>query len=118
MLFTHVEAAISQIQTAETELNAHSGLEHGSISIGASETALNIYLLDILKPFHMKHPGIRLKIYNHSTPQAIRSVKNGEVDFAVVYHTNLTFRDCFPQMNLEDLTLLKCFLRHWFWKKS
>ena len=61
MLFTHVEAAISQIQTAETELNAHSGLEHGSISIGASETALNIYLLDILKPFHMKHPGIRLK---------------------------------------------------------
>ena len=47
MLFTHVEAAISQIQTAETELNAHSGLEHGSISIGASETALNIYLLDI-----------------------------------------------------------------------
>ena len=84
MLFTHVEAAISQIQTAETELNAHSGLEHGSISIGVSETALNIYLLDILKPFHMKHPGIRLKIYNHSTPQAIRSVKNGEVDFAVV----------------------------------
>ena len=84
MLFTLVEAAISQIQTAETELNAHSGLEHGSISIGASETALNIYLLDILKPFHMKHPGIRLKIYNHSTPQAIRSVKNGEVDFAVV----------------------------------
>ena len=32
MLFTHVEAAISQIQTAETELNAHSGLEHGSIN--------------------------------------------------------------------------------------
>ena len=60
MLFTHVEAAISQIQTAETELNAHSGLEHGSISIGASETALNIYLLDILKPFHMK-PSALLK---------------------------------------------------------
>ena len=38
--------------------------------------------------------------------------------FPVIYHTNLTFRDCFPQMNLEDLTLLKCFLRHWFWKKS
>ena len=34
--------------------------------------------------------------------------------FPVIYHTNLTFRDCFPQMNLDDLTLLKCFLRHWF----
>ena len=32
----------------------------------------------------MEHPGIRLKIYNHSTPQAIRSMKNGEIDFAIV----------------------------------
>ena len=30
-----------------------SGLSHGSVSIGASETALNIYLLDRLKTFHM-----------------------------------------------------------------
>lgn len=32
----------------------------------------------------MSYPGVRLKIYNHSTPQAIRSVRNGEIDFAVV----------------------------------
>lgn len=83
-LFSHVASAVSQLQTAENELNSSTGLEHGSISIGASETALNIYLLDKLKSFHMEHPGIRLKIYNHSTPQAIRSVKNGEIDFAVV----------------------------------
>lgn len=60
------------------------GLEHGSISIGASETALNIYLLDRLKKFHMAYPGVRLKICNHSTPQAVRSVRSGEIDFAVV----------------------------------
>lgn len=83
-LCSHVAAAITQLQTAESELAASSGLEHGSISIGASETALNIFLLEKLKPFHMHYPGIRLKIYNHSTPQAIRSVKNGEIDFAVV----------------------------------
>lgn len=34
--------------------------------------------------FHTDHPRIRLKIYNHSTPQAIRALKNGEIDFAVV----------------------------------
>lgn len=83
-LYSHVAAAMTQLQTAEAELAASSGLEHGSVSIGASETALNIFLLDKLKPFHMHFPGIRLKIYNHSTPQAIRSVKNGEIDFAVV----------------------------------
>lgn len=83
-LFEHVAVAMSQLQAAETELTASMGLENGSISIGASETALNIYLLDKLRTFHMEHPGIRLKIYNHSTPQAIRSMKNGEIDFAIV----------------------------------
>lgn len=83
-LYHHVEAAMIQFRAAESELNESAGLEHGSISIGASETALNIYLLKKLKAFHMEHPGIRLKIYNHSTPQAIRSVRNGAIDFAVV----------------------------------
>ena len=83
-LYIRVSAAMEQIQTAEEELNAVSGLEHGTISIGASETALNIYLLEKLRTFHMEYPGIRLKIYNHSTPQAVRAVKNGEIDFAVV----------------------------------
>lgn len=83
-LYEHVAAAMVQLQAAETELTAGMGLENGSISIGASETALNIYLLDQLRAFHMEHPGIRLKIYNHSTPQAIRSIKSGEIDFAVV----------------------------------
>ena len=83
-LFEHVAVAMSQLQAAEAELTASMGLENGSISIGASETALNIYLLDKLRVFHMQHPGIRLKIYNHSTPQAIRSIKNGEIDFAIV----------------------------------
>lgn len=83
-LYTHVSAAMSHLWAAEEELADSSGLAHGSISIGASETALNIFLLDKLKDFHMKYPGIRLKIYNHSTPQAIEAVKSGQIDFAVV----------------------------------
>ena len=83
-LYIRVSAAMEQLQTAEEELHESSGLEHGTISIGASETALNFYLLEKLRTFHMEYPGIRLKIYNHSTPQAVQAVKNGEIDFAVV----------------------------------
>ena len=83
-LYQHVSVAVAQLQAAEAELAASTGLESGSISLGASETALNIYLLDKLRAFHLEHPGIRLKLYNHSTPQALRSIKNGEIDFAVV----------------------------------
>ncbi|MDD5849609.1 MAG: LysR family transcriptional regulator [Firmicutes bacterium] len=84
LLYRHVESAISQIQAAEASLHEASSLEHGSISIGASDTALNICLLPILKAFHEAHPRIRLKLENQTTLQAIPSVKNGEVDFAVV----------------------------------
>ena len=83
-LYTRVAAAMSILQTAEDEMMEYAALEHGSIAIGASETALNIYLLKKLKRFHMEYPGIRIKIYNHSTPQAVQSVKSGEIDFAVV----------------------------------
>ena len=75
---------MSQLLTAEDELADGENLTHGSITIGVSETALNIYLLDRLRAFHMAYPGINLKIYNHSTPQAVDEVKNGSIDFAVV----------------------------------
>ena len=82
-LYTHVSVAMSQLLEAEEELSDSSSLTTGSVSIGASETALNIFLLDKLKKFHIKYPGIRLKIYNHSTPQAIEAVRSGIIDFAV-----------------------------------
>ena len=72
------------VSGSREELADSSGLSHGSVAIGASETALNIFLLDKLKSFHMTYPGIRLRLYNHSTPEAIESVKSGKIDFAVV----------------------------------
>ena len=69
-LYIHVLSAMEQFQAAEEELADNSGLSHGSVAIGASETALNIFLLDKLKSFHMTYPGIRLRLYNHSTPEA------------------------------------------------
>ena len=52
-LYIRVSAAMAQIFEAEEELSDSMSLSHGSISIGASETALNIFLLDKLKAFHM-----------------------------------------------------------------
>ena len=84
MLYSRIASAAVQIQDAEEELSASATLEHGAISISATETALNIYLSEKLRAFHNNFPGIRLRISNHSTPQAVQAVKNGEVDFAIV----------------------------------
>ena len=83
-LYARIASAAVQIQDAEEELSASATFEHGAISISTTETALNIYLAERLREFHAQYPGIRLRISNHSTPQAVQAVKNGEVDFAVV----------------------------------
>lgn len=83
-LYTRVSAAISILQMAEDELMESLSLEQGSISIGASETALNIYMLEKLRRFHIEYPRIKIKIHNHTTPQAVQSVRSGETEFAVV----------------------------------
>ena len=83
-LYNYVSAAMAQIFAAEEALSENDGLLYGNIVIGTSETALNIFLVDQLKRFHQSYPGIRLKIYNYSTPQALEAVRSGKVDFAVV----------------------------------
>lgn len=83
-LYDHVGIALEQLQAGEEELAESSSLRSGIISIGASETALNIFLLNQLSRFHKKHPGIRLRISNFSTPQAISALHQGSVDLAVV----------------------------------
>lgn len=60
------------------------GLKSGVISLGASETALHSLLLPVLGAFHRAYPGIRLRISNHSTPQALAALRAGLVDLAVV----------------------------------
>lgn len=52
--------------------------------IGATEISLRCFLLPILSDYRKKYPGIRVRISNLSTPQAVSALKNGLVDFAVV----------------------------------
>lgn len=83
-LYAHVSVAIEHIQTAERELSLDKSLQSGIISIGASEVALHCLLLPVLKQFRQLHPGIHIRVSNHSTPQALKALKDGLVDLAVV----------------------------------
>ena len=83
-LFDHVAIAFEQLELGESELKRDQSLTSGLISIGVSENALRLMLLSKLEAFHNRYPHVRLKISNHSTPQAVQAVKNGEIDFAVV----------------------------------
>lgn len=83
-LYSHVKIAVEALQNAEEELKMVTTLQKGVITIGASETALRLVLLPVLVEFQKEYPDIRIRIQNHLIGQAVTSVKNGSVDFAVV----------------------------------
>ena len=98
-LFNHVAIAFEQLELGEAELKRDQSLTSGLISIGVSENALRIMLLSKLEAFHNHYPHVRLKISNHSTPQAIASLESGLVDFAIVT-TPLSAQKQFQKISL------------------
>ena len=83
-LYDHVAVAVEQLQLGESELSRDRSLESGIVTVGATETGLRGAVLPTLKRFRKNYPGIRIRIVNYSTPQAIAALNNGAVDFCVV----------------------------------
>lgn len=100
-LFAHIQIAIEHIEAGEEEIIESRNLENGSVFVAASEIALHCVLLPALKQYRTLYPGIRLKISNHSTPQAIDAIKNGVADIGVVTTPTL------PSAMIEEITVHK-----------
>ncbi|MDO4493424.1 MAG: LysR family transcriptional regulator [Clostridia bacterium] len=83
-LYAHVAVACEHILLAEQQIAGERSLSAGVVSVAASEIALHCALLPVLKAYRKRYPGIRIRISNHSTPQAVDALKKGLVDFAVV----------------------------------
>lgn len=83
-LFKQVKRAVEHINSAEKTISEINNLNTGVITVGASETALHLFLNDKLRIFHEKYPGIRLRILNITTPVAIGELDAGHMDLAVV----------------------------------
>lgn len=83
-LYAHTAAAFEHIALGEREIAGYKSLRSGTVSIASSEIALHCALLPALKSFRGAYPGVRVRISNTSTPQAIEMLKKGMVDIAVV----------------------------------
>lgn len=83
-LYAHVSVAFEHILCGEEEIARDKSLQSGIVTVAASEIALHCVLLPVLKTFRKDYPGIRIRILNQSTPQAIDVLKKGLADFAMV----------------------------------
>lgn len=83
-LYQRVAAAYEQLRLGEEEIQRDCSLESGTLFVGVSEAALHLTLLEKLSAFHDRYPGVRLRLTNDSTPQAIAALRGGHADLAVV----------------------------------
>ena len=83
-LYAHVKIAVENILAGEEELAYSKGLQRGIVSIAASEVALHCCLLPVLKIYRETYPGVRIRVFNNSSPQAIETLKSGLADLAIV----------------------------------
>lgn len=94
LLYSHVEAAYRHLQNAQDELCRQDLQSGGTVEIGVTETALHLFLLGALHDFKLEYPSVRIKIHNHATPETLKQLISGKLDFAVVTSPFETPKTC------------------------
>lgn len=84
LLYSHVEVAYRHLLNAQEEISRQDSRSGGTVEIGATETALHLFLLNALHDFKQEYPAIKIKIHNHTTPETIKHLISGKLDFAVI----------------------------------
>ncbi len=83
-LFHYVERGYELILQGENALQSMLELEQGEIHIGASDMTLKYYLLPFLEQFHEKYPKLKVYVTNGPTPETLRNLREGKIDFCIV----------------------------------
>ena len=84
LLYGYVERGLTAITDGEQTLRRMQDLDTGEVRIGASDMTLQFYLLSYLERFHEQYPGIKVSVSNAPTPETMRSLHDGKIDFGVV----------------------------------
>ncbi len=84
MLYSYVSRGYEYIQTGEMKVLRAVNLEAGEIRIGASDMTLQFFLLPYLEAFHEKYPDIRVHVTNGPTPETLKFLQEGKIDFGIV----------------------------------
>lgn len=84
VLYSYVQRGYEYIRQGEHKFKEMLDLETGEIRIGASDMTLQFYLLEVLERFHEQYPGIKVAVTNAPTPETLKHLQDGKIDFGVV----------------------------------
>jgi len=98
VLFDELEEAFLHIGMAEAKIEKLVHLESGSISVSASDTICNYFLLPYISRFSKSYSGIKFEITNRTSLETVELLKSGQVDFGFI---NLPYED-------DSLSIIQC----------
>jgi DNA-binding transcriptional LysR family regulator len=76
---------IGRLDAAENELAAYSGLRAGRLRLAAFPSALGTIVPSAAATLHAEHPRVDLRLTEAEPPEAVRMLKAGYVDVALIF---------------------------------
>ncbi len=84
LLYSYVKQGYEQMEIGVEKVLQMRNLELGEVRIGASDMTLQFYLLPFLEKFHERYPEIKVCVTNGPTPETLKALGEGRIDFGVV----------------------------------
>ena len=84
LLFCYVKIGVESLLEGEQMVKRLLDMDMGEVRIGASDMTLQFFLLPFLERFHREYPRIKVNVTNAPTPETIKSLEDGKIDFGVV----------------------------------
>ncbi len=106
-LLEDLKRGFAQIESGENRLREIADLESGLMRVGASDMTLRFFLLEHLENFRAAHPKVKLAVTNAPTPQTLKALRSGLIDFCVISEP-VTQADCrelemIPVKEIQDI---------------
>ncbi len=83
-LYNLISQGYDYFLRAENMFRDIHALQAGEIRIGASDMTLQYYLLPYLESFHSRYPKVKIRVTNGPTPETVKALRAGEIDFGIV----------------------------------
>jgi DNA-binding transcriptional LysR family regulator len=84
-ILAHAEALLGQAAAIESELAALSSGDSGVLRLAGFYTAWSTFLPLAVADFSQSHPRVKLELGQLDPPAALRQLRAGELDLAVIY---------------------------------
>ena len=105
LLIDHGDAAIARLEEAERDLAAIAGLEGGEVRIASFPSATGGLLMDALREFSQRHPGVGSRVTEAEPESSLPSLRAADIDIAIVFDYPVLARE-YEDRDIERVLLL------------